>query len=648
MSITTVQQRPPLWSPAYNPIVWQVLSDQVAQFKMKYVFDVYVGAGATGYTRFKVPPNPSGYGTIDISSLVQSSIYINENFPMLSSTPFTTGDNLAVQCYIKVGEEYALTAEGEVQIYNGNGSLGAPAYAVYAANYTPATGPSIPVVAWAAGYDSHEYYNYIGVTGSSITQYEMGPSGGGKFLTTCPTGVEQKMASDSVFTLSWLNYNYRATTPQARVPYVMRTSFYEDGDYVGFEDYYNTTGEGGGPITVCNSAWPGGPTGDKWKLQSFKVDVGELTQLTKDKDAIWGMPVPPYPGWAFGWYSPTADVFPGVVGAGLNPPVSGVSIGSNDDTWLTLSPTNATGSTEIVYKTMDVPLGGSIEIEMGSANAWGTDFPELELWGATGSNLSLGANWSYIDTFTPIENPTNFTYYTLSHTTNKRYYALGLRFKVASPTQYNETLIGPTGVGAPFDCIQKWNITSNVVPGVDYDQICFQLFPKKDNLFNCDVGATGISEEICVTIDDTNCWGFEPIRFTWLNRLGGRDWYTFIKRNTYNQEAERQTFWQLPEYWSGSYSASDNHPARYGTTVFNVSLQNTWTASTDWLTEEESSWLRGMFASPHVLAYLPGRTEPTLVTITDSSYSVQTYAREKLFQYFVSFVEAQPDVVQGY
>ncbi len=55
-----------------------------------------------------------------------------------------------------------------------------------------------------------------------------------------------------------------------------------------------------------------------------------------------------------------------------------------------------------------------------------------------------------------------------------------------------------------------------------------------------------------------------------------------------------------------------------------------------------------MFASPSVHAYLPGRSQPTLVTITDGSYETQSYARQKLFQYFVSFVEAQSDTVQGY
>jgi hypothetical protein len=122
-----------------------------------------------------------------------------------------------------------------------------------------------------------------------------------------------------------------------------------------------------------------------------------------------------------------------------------------------------------------------------------------------------------------------------------------------------------------------------------------------------------------------------------------------MKRNTQVQNANRTTMFRVPGYWSAAtFSVQQVNPSRWGTTVYNVDLQNTWTASTDWITEEQSEWLRSMFASPSVFAYLPGNSQPTAITITDANYSVETFARQKLFQYFVSFVEAQPDVVQQY
>lgn len=205
---------------------------------------------------------------------------------------------------------------------------------------------------------------------------------------------------------------------------------------------------------------------------------------------------------------------------------------------------------------------------------------------------------------------------------------------------------GPTG---SQKYISSFKINPADIGGTAaFDQFCLALYPYADYA-TCTLGATADSETMCLTINDQNCWGFDPIRFTWLNNLGGRDWYTFIKRNTYTQNANRSTTYKLPGYWSAAnYSVGYDSPARYGTTTFKIDLTNTWTASTNWLNEEESEWLRSMFASPSLLAYLPGRTQPTLINITDANYSVQNFAREKLFQYFVSFAEAQPDVVQGF
>ena len=654
MSIIQTLQSPPIWSAAYNPIVWMLESDQTTQFKFRYVFDVYLGTNPVPI-RYKVPPNPEGKGLIDVSSLTQAEIYINKNLPMLSTTPFYSGEFLSVKVYILAGEEYSLTVDGTPVLYDGLGNPGEPAYGLYAdGNFRPAPNNTTPVNAWAAGQSAEAYYNWLALGGEGILEYEMGLGGItadtlGQFLTRCPD-EPQTIRSDENFTLTWINRNFDTGVTGYVFPYAMRATLTNNGTQIGVTDYIATEANGG-VWPNCSTLPPlaTGASGSKNMLYSFRINPEEVTTYTRTKFELWAsQDQPPYYGWQFGAFSPTVDVFPNMISTGLTPPVSGVSIGSEDDTWLTLSPTNATGSTEIVYKPMVAATGTFIDIEMSSANAWATDFPELQLWGTTSTTLTTGAAWEKIGDFTPSEQPTNFTYYTFTGTTTKRYNALGLRFRVASPTQYNQTLIGPTGYPSPasFDCIQKWSLTSLLES--DFDKICLALHPYNP-AESCEVGPTAMSESICLQIDDTNCWGFEPIRFTWLNNLGGRDWYTFIKRNTNVQNAERETFYQLPNYWSAAtYSVQDNQPARYGTTIYNVKLENTWTASTDWITEEQSAWLRGMFASPHVIAYLPGRTQPVLVTITDGSYSTETFARQKLFQYFVSFTEAQPDVVQGF
>ena len=644
MAIINTLQSPPLWSAAFNPIIWMIESDETTQYKFRYVFDVYINNNPK--VRFKTPPNPEGKGLIDVNTLVGAQIEIPSNLPMLSGLPFYMGDYLAADVYILAGEEYATTIDGNSVIYDGLGAVGEPAYGLYAdTNFRPTPNSTTPVIGWAAAQNPEPYYTWIATGGELVLNYEMAlgqvNDTGGKFLTTCPDSP-QTIRSDEDFTLTWLNRNFEAATGPQTFPYAMVVDFYNDGVSVGSSTFYNTVANGG--IWPSCSVAPSpatGASGPENYLESFKINPAQTFTYTRGKEEIFG------PEWQFGLYSPTSDTFDSQVSAGLTPPVSGISIGSFDDTWLTCD-FGATGSTEIVYRAMQAATGAVLDIEMSSANAWGTDFPVLQLWGTTSTTLTTGANWEKLGDFAISEEPTSFTYYTFAGTTTKQYYALGLRFKITTSGEFNEPLIGPTGYPSPssLDCIQEWNITSSLTES--FDKMCLALYPY-DNLGSCTIGATAVSEAICLTIDDTNCWGFQPIRFTWINPLGGRDWYTFMKRNTFVQNASRSTLFKLPGYWSAAtYSVQDNQPARFGTTVFRADLNNAWTASTDWLTEAESAWLREMFASPSVIAYLPDRTQPVGVIIQDAEYAVQTIRRENLFQYFVSFVEALPDNTQGY
>ena len=71
MAITNTLQSPPIWSAAYNPIIWMIESDKTTEYKFRYVFDVYVDNNPK--VRFKVPPNPQGKGLIDVAALVAAA-----------------------------------------------------------------------------------------------------------------------------------------------------------------------------------------------------------------------------------------------------------------------------------------------------------------------------------------------------------------------------------------------------------------------------------------------------------------------------------------------------------------------------------------------------------------------------------------------
>lgn len=655
MAIYNTLQSPPIWSPAYNPIIWMIESDKTTEYKFRYVFDVYVDSNPK--VRFKVPPNPNGKGLIDVSALVAAQIDITTNLPFLSTDPFYMGDALAAKVYILAGEEYASTPTGSTVIYNGLGAVGEPAYGLYAdSNFRPAPNATTPVVAWNSGQNAEKYYTYLATGGEDILEFEMAlgqvNDTGGRFLTNCPDSP-QSIRSDENFTLTWLNRNFEAATGPQTFPYGMRVDLYNNNTSVGSTFFYNTVAEGGvWPTCSTPPSATGGASGPENFLESFKINPADITTYTRTKFDIWGPQTdPPYYRWQFGPYGPLGDVFPSIVDTGLTPPYTGaVNINEDDGTWITALPyTGVTGSTEIAYKTMVAATGSVLDIQLQSANTWGTSYPQLQLWGCKTTGFTAGANWEIIGSFSAIQSPATKIYYTFSGVTTKKYFALGLRLQIQNSSQWNQSLIGPYDYPGPlagYPVINAWNITSPLES--TFNKMCLSLL-SYDNYSSCAEGDTPISETICLNIDDTNCWGFEPIRFTWMNQLGGRDWFTFIKRNTFVQQSSRTTLYKLPGYWSAaSYSVFDNQPARYGTTVFQNNLMNTWTASTDWLTEEQSAWLREMFASPSVFAYLPGRTQPVGIIIQDAEYSVQTIRRENLFQYFVSFVESLPDNVQAY
>jgi hypothetical protein len=417
----------------------------------------------------------------------------------------------------------------------------------------------------------------------------------------------------------------------------MRASYYDNGLLLGYHDYLFTVPNGGTGWTSCSNYT--GVTGDNYWLYNFKLNPSDPSATyTRDQDQLftnWGTPE--------STYQPVGEIFPGYIDTDLDPPMD-YDLVNEDDQYLNddhcLSIPAVDGYSALVFKSMFLPAGSTINFVIPSQNTWGVNYPELWLWACPDPAVDNGANWIELNSFDIAENPAGLTEYSITDTIGATCYAIGLRM-------YTPSAAYPCSSIGPFATPESYVTVTSPFNGV-FDKFCLDLH-KYSSYTACTVDPDPISETICLEINDDNCWGFEPIRFTWLNNLGGRDWFTFIKRNTNTQNASRSTMYRVPGYWSAAnFSIQQLNPSRYGTTVYNVELVNTWTASTDWISEEQSEWLRSMFASPSVFVYLPGRTQPTAITITDASYSVQTFAREKLFQYFVSFVEAHVDTVQSY
>ena len=149
--ITQINYAPSYLQGVYNPIIWSVTSDEIAQPNFSYVFDVYINS--TFQIRLKVKPNPSGVGMIDISQICQSYL-LNDRIPetiidtLNNFHIFTDNTNSSLRTFVICGEEY-----GGV-LYNGVGTVGNPAYYLYA--NTVQTNFNIPVHVWNSSLSFRE------------------------------------------------------------------------------------------------------------------------------------------------------------------------------------------------------------------------------------------------------------------------------------------------------------------------------------------------------------------------------------------------------------------------------------------------------------------------------------------------------------
>jgi hypothetical protein len=141
--ITTINYAPSYLQGTYNPIIWSVTSDEIAQPNFSYVFDVYING--TFEIRLKVKPNPVGAGMVDISQICQAYLK-NDRIPetVINTTTFlhlfADNTNSSLHLLVKAGEEY-----GGV-IYDGNGNVGEPDYNLWAR--TIQSNFDIPVHVW--------------------------------------------------------------------------------------------------------------------------------------------------------------------------------------------------------------------------------------------------------------------------------------------------------------------------------------------------------------------------------------------------------------------------------------------------------------------------------------------------------------------
>lgn len=138
------------------------------------------------------------------------------------------------------------------------------------------------------------------------------------------------------------------------------------------------------------------------------------------------------------------------------------------------------------------------------------------------------------------------------------------------------------------------------------------------------------------------CTPFEPIRLSFVNQYGMKDYYTFDKRNTYTVETNRTNYLDTLGSWQAS--TFDVSPTGRGFTTFASEIKETMSLSTDWVDDATAIWMQELFTSPSVLIYKGGQWEPCV--ITSNAYQEMTKARQKLFRYEISVQYSNQKKVQ--
>ena len=141
---------------------------------------------------------------------------------------------------------------------------------------------------------------------------------------------------------------------------------------------------------------------------------------------------------------------------------------------------------------------------------------------------------------------------------------------------------------------------------------------------------------------NTPCLDYDHMQFSWLNSFGFRDYFTFTKKNVRSTRRRANNYLDgTADYNSSNYNTQ---PGNRGYTTYSQEIQESFTATTNYLTDEQADYLEGLFNSPDVRVRL-GQSAPGVgyeqyffgANITSTSWTERSFRKDKLFQYEIKF-----------
>jgi hypothetical protein len=576
--ITGQDNSPAVYEALWGPIIYSATSDHVNSLNFSYVFDVFVNSSYAG--RLVQQPNSNGVGIIDVAPIARNYANLPHSvlheiasavYPMGSTSATWTNTFQAGDYTMRVTPIHGYDSQVLVQVNVGE------QYQVLTSDYV--TGATLSSVGTAL-----QMFN--GLTNSSSGWVGSNPLGSGElyvqyFLTTAQDygdglcrGIPAGIDWEKVYTQNTVNY---ALNCASLAPYLM------PGSTAGWSD----------PLKY---PWPASNTPDLVPGKFLSDNTSSLATQT----------------WTNVFQACTASV--NIVGTHDHATLQ----------WLNIAPQMGTSDTHQRFITP-----GWVSIVFTTK---------------TGSHFAyqLG-NWSTASSFSPGVNAAD----TLSNrvvdsgTFATSTDANGIKYAGATFSFMQSLVTGPADLAPIFN--------STTYPSFDFTQVAYydvQLFsfagptfpgttapstpyPADEGFAYGVTGTSGynypISQVVRYVIYNPDPNDYPPIRFSWLNSLGGRDYYNFTKYFEVTTETDTSnTFWRDPAYWN---NASSSHtwvsaPWQGGTQVINNTVTRKITVVSDYIPAAEVTFLKSLYNSPLVHVWLPWNPLYPLTAVrTDASYS---------------------------
>jgi len=118
---------------------------------------------------------------------------------------------------------------------------------------------------------------------------------------------------------------------------------------------------------------------------------------------------------------------------------------------------------------------------------------------------------------------------------------------------------------------------------------------------------------------------YTPVRLAWVGSRSGWEYFNFIKKSTKTYQIDRKRYRQV--LWNKTTSIFT--PSSRGLTEFSNITKLNYKLTSDWISEGEFTYLKGLLVSKQVMMFVG--TDLVPVVVEDSSYVQQTTEDGKLY-----------------